>query len=434
METKTTQKTVAAHTIGCKVNQYDTQAMLEIFEQRGYKVVNFSEQADVYLVNTCTVTSTADKKSRQLLRQAKQNDDCVVIAAGCYSQRMQEDIYEYCDIAIGTADRNQIADMVEEYLENNCRREESTIHNKLNKDASYEQLFVTKLEGHTRAHMKIQEGCNNRCAYCIIPSVRGPIRSRTLEDIKKEAAALHKNNCKEVVLTGINLSSYGKDQPCRPTLYDVVKTIESENIPRIRLGSLDPGTFLSTPQLLESIPALCPQFHLSLQSGCDKTLKSMNRWYSTEKYLKEVEFIRSFIPDAAITTDIIVGFPGETEDDFNETLAFVEKVQFSRIHVFPFSPRPNTKAYNMEGKVPKHVKNQRVHQLIDLGEKLEQEYMKNFIGKTIRVLFETNEKNLYSGYSKEYISVTAVSASDIKTQIRDVKIVEIKNGYLLGEI
>ncbi|MBN2879195.1 MAG: tRNA (N(6)-L-threonylcarbamoyladenosine(37)-C(2))-methylthiotransferase MtaB [Clostridia bacterium] len=434
MDIKSKQKTVAAHTIGCKVNQYDTQAMLEIFEQRGYKVVDFSEPADVYLVNTCTVTSTADKKSRQMLRQAKQNKDCVVIAAGCYSQRMQEDIYEYCDIAIGTADRNQIADMVEEYLENNCRTEESVIHNHLNKDAPYEQLFVTKLEGHTRAHMKIQEGCNNRCAYCIIPSVRGSIRSRTLEDIKKEAAALHKNNCKEVVLTGINLSSYGKDQSGKPTLYDVVKTIEAENIPRIRLGSIDPGTFQSTPQLLENISALCPQFHISLQSGCDKTLKSMNRWYTTEKYLKEVDFIRSFIPDAAITTDIIVGFPGETEADFSETLAFVEKVQFSRIHVFPFSPRPNTKAYDMKAKVPKAEKNKRVHQLIDLGEKLEQEYMKKFIGKTVSVLFETNKGNIYTGYSKEYIPVNTSSPSDIKTQLINVKIAELGNGYLLGQI
>ena len=279
--------------------------------------MDFSEQADVYLVNTCTVTSIADKKSRQMLRQAKHHKDSVVIATGCYSQRIQEDIYEFCDIAIGTADRNQVADMVEDYLENNCLTDENTIHNKLDKDTVYEQLFVTKLEGHTRAHMKIQEGCNNRCAYCIIPSVRGSIRSRTLEDIKREARALYENNCSEVVLTGINLSSYGKDQQDKPTLYDVVKTIESQGIPRIRLGSVDPGTFLSTPQLLEDANALCPHFHLSLQSGCDKTLKLMNRWYTTEKYLKEVEFIRSHIPNAAITTDIIAGFPGDRITSYN---------------------------------------------------------------------------------------------------------------------
>ena len=428
------QKTVAAHTIGCKVNQYDTQAMLEIFEKRGYKVVDFSERADVYLVNTCTVTSTADKKSRQMLRQAKQNNGSVVIAAGCYSQRIQEDIYEFCDIAIGTADRNHVADMVEDYLENNCLADENTIHDKLDKDTVYEPLFVTKLEGHTRAHMKIQEGCNNRCAYCIIPSVRGPIRSRTLEDIKKEASALYKNNCREVVLTGINLSSYGKDQKNKPTLYDVVKTIESQGIPRIRLGSLDPGTFLSTPQLLENTNTLCPHFHLSLQSGCDKTLRSMNRWYTTEKYLEEVEFIRSRIPDAAITTDIIAGFPGETEEDFEKTLAFVSEANFARIHVFPFSPRPNTKAYDMKDKVSKVVKNKRVHQLIDLGGHLESSYLEKFANKTVSVLFETFDNGFYSGYSKEYVSVKVLSDNDLRAQIYDVKINKCENNYLIGTL
>ena len=428
------QKTVAAHTIGCKVNQYDTQAMLELFEKRGYALVDFNDKADVYLVNTCTVTSVADKKSRQQLRQAKKNVDSVVIATGCYTQRMQEEIYEYCDIAIGTADRNNIVDMVDEYLENNCLSDKNIITNKLSKDTPYEQLFVTKLEGHTRAHMKIQEGCNNRCAYCIIPSVRGPIRSRSLDDIKIEAKALYENNCKEVVLTGINLSSFGKDQEHKPNLYDVVKTIESENIPRIRLGSIDPGTFLETPNLLEDINSLCPHFHLSLQSGCDKTLKSMHRWYTTEKYLKEVEFIRSYIKDAAITTDVIVGFPGETDDDFNHTLEFVRKANFARIHVFPFSPRPNTKAYDMKDKVSKIDKNKRVHQLIKLGEELELKYISKFISKKVAVLFETFDKGYYTGYSKKYVKVVVKSSHDLKGQIHKVSIIKSEGNTLYGEL
>ncbi|MEX1376785.1 MAG: tRNA (N(6)-L-threonylcarbamoyladenosine(37)-C(2))-methylthiotransferase MtaB [Eubacteriales bacterium] len=434
MKSNTTQKTVASHTIGCKVNQYDTQAMLELFEKRGYKIVDFSEKADVYLVNTCTVTSVADKKSRQLLRQAKRNTDSIVIATGCYTQRMQEQIYEYCDIAIGTADRNHVVDMVDDYLENNCLTDENILHNKLTKDEPYEKLFVTKLEGHTRAHMKIQEGCNNRCAYCIIPSVRGYIRSRALEDIKAEAHALYQNNCKEIVLTGINLSSYGKDQDSKPNLYDVVKTIESESIPRIRLGSIDPGTFLSAPKLLENTNSLCPHFHISLQSGCDTTLKSMNRWYSTDEYIKEVEFIRSHIEDAAITTDIIVGFPGETDEHFSETLEFVKRVGFARIHVFPFSPRPNTKAYDMDNKVSKIVKNQRVHKLIKLGEELEIDYVKQFINKSVDVLFETLDEGYYTGYSKEYIKVAVKSDKDIKGQILKVKIIRSLENTLYGEL
>lgn len=428
------QRTVAAHTIGCKVNQYDTQAMLELFEKRGYAIVDFNDRADVYLVNTCTVTSVADKKSRQLLRQAKRNVNSVVIATGCYTQRMQEEIYEYCDIAIGTADRNYIVDMVDDYLENNCLTDENIIQDKLTDDAEYERLFVTKLESHTRAHMKIQEGCNNRCAYCIIPSVRGHIRSRRLEDIQTESKALHQNNCKEVVLTGINLSSYGKDQSSKPNLYDVVKTIEDENIPRIRLGSIDPGTFLTTSKLLEDVNALCPHFHLSLQSGCDKTLKSMRRWYTTEKYIKEVEFIRSHLKDAAITTDIIVGFPGETDEDFETTLEFVKRVAFARIHVFPFSPRPNTKAYEMKDKVPKIIKNKRVRQLIDLGEVLEREYVNRFIGTNVEVLFETFENNYYYGYSKEYVKVKVKSDKDIRTQIHQVNIIHSEGNTLIGEL
>lgn len=428
------QKTVAAHTIGCKVNQYDTQAMLELFEKRGYNIVDFHDIADVYLVNTCTVTSIADKKSRQLLRQAKKNIDSIVIATGCYSQRMQEEIYEYCDIAIGTADRNHIVDMVDDYIDNNCLTDENRIKDLLDKEAQYEQLFVTKLEGHTRAHMKIQEGCNNRCAYCIIPSVRGTIRSRLLADIQTEAKALKSNNCKEVVLTGINLSSYGKDQNTKPNLYDVVKNIEDAGIPRIRLGSIDPGTFLSTPKLLEDVNALCSHFHLSLQSGCDKTLKSMSRWYTTEKYIKEVEFIRSHLKDTAITTDIIVGFPGETDEDFEKTMEFVECVGFARIHVFPFSPRPNTKAHDMKDKVPKIIKNKRVHRLIDLGEKLETEYIKRFINKEVDVLFETKEDDYYVGYSKEYVKVKVKSDNDIRAQIHTIKVTKNDFTSLIGQL
>ena len=428
------QKSVAAHTIGCKVNQYDTQAMLELFEKRGYKIVDFSEKADVYLVNTCTVTSVADKKSRQMLRQAKRNDGSIVIATGCYTQRMQEEIYEFCDIAIGTADRNHVVDMVDDFIENNCLSEENILHNKLSKDEPYEKLFITKLEGHTRAHMKIQEGCNNRCAYCIIPSVRGYIRSRTLDDIKTEAISLRQNNCKEVVLTGINLSSYGKDQQDKPNLYDVVKTIENEGLPRIRLGSIDPGTFLSAPKLLEDSNNLCAHFHISLQSGCDKTLKSMNRWYSTKQYFEEVEFIRTHIENAAITTDIIVGFPGETDEDFAETMEFVKKVGFARIHVFPFSPRPDTKAYDMPDKISKIVKNKRVHQLISLGEELENTYVKQFINKTVDVLFETLEDGCYTGYSKEYVKVQVKSNIVLNGKIKKVKIISYNNNTLFGEM
>jgi len=398
-------KTVSFTTLGCKVNQYDTQAMLEQFEMRGYAAAVPGAAADIYVVNTCTVTGTGDKKSMQLIRRCRRrNPQAELIVAGCLAQRMGENLRDTgARLIIGNQYRGQVVELLEKAI-----AEDTQIVAVENVEGvPYEMLSIHNHEGHTRAVMKIQEGCDNHCTYCIIPSVRGTIRSRPIEAIREEAEALARAGFQELVLTGIHLTSYGRDLEGRPSLADAVKAACVEGITRIRLGSLEPrvanDAFVAA---LKDMPQLCPQFHLALQSGSDSVLRRMKRGYNTTQFMAAVERIRAAWPTAAFTTDVIVGFPGETEEEFAETLRFSETVGFARMHVFPFSPRETTPAAEMPDQIPEHVKADRVHRLIALGDQLAKQYYESFLGKTVPVLVEEPHKQGgMAGYTPEYIHV-----------------------------
>ncbi|MBP3540912.1 MAG: tRNA (N(6)-L-threonylcarbamoyladenosine(37)-C(2))-methylthiotransferase MtaB [Clostridia bacterium] len=399
------QKTVSFTTLGCKVNQYDTQAMLELFEQHGYSAVSGNVPADVYVVNTCTVTGSGDKKSMQLIRRCRRrNPQAELIVCGCLAQRMGAELLPTgARLILGNQYRGQVVELLEEAIRENVQKVAvGDIQN-----VPYETLTIHAHEGHTRAVMKIQEGCDNRCTYCIIPSVRGNIRSRTLEDIRREAEALAMAGFQELVLTGIHLTSYGRDLEGRPSLADAMRAANVEGVSRIRLGSLEPRVaneaFVAAAR---EMPELCPQFHLALQSGSDQVLRRMKRGYNTTQFLEAVQRIRAAWPDAAFTTDVIVGFPGETEEEFQETIDFCRKVGFSRLHVFPFSPREGTPAAEMDGQLPEHVKSQRVNRLIQVGNELADDYRQRFIGRKVSVLVEDPAPDGgMTGYTPEYIHV-----------------------------
>ena len=398
-------KTVSFTTLGCKVNQYDTQAMLEQFELHGYAAAAPGAAADIYVVNTCTVTGTGDKKSMQLIRRCRRrNPQAELIVAGCLAQRMGENLRDTgARLIIGNQYRGQVVELLEKAI-----AEDTQIVAVENVEGvPYEPLSIHNHEGHTRAVMKIQEGCDNHCTYCIIPSVRGTIRSRPVDAIREEAEALARAGFQELVLTGIHLTSYGRDLEGRPSLADAVKAACVEGVTRIRLGSLEPrvanDAFVAA---LKDMPELCPQFHLALQSGSDSVLRRMKRGYNTTQFMAAVERIRAAWPTAAFTTDVIVGFPGETEEEFEETLRFSEAVGFARMHVFPFSPRETTPAAEMPDQIPEHVKAERVHRLIALGDQLAKQYYESFLGKTVPVLVEEKHKEGgMVGYTPEYIHV-----------------------------
>ena len=399
------QKTVSFTTLGCKVNQYDTQAMLELFEQHGYSAVSGNVPADVYVVNTCTVTGSGDKKSMQLIRRCRRrNPQAELIVCGCLAQRMGAELLSTgARLILGNQYRGQVVELLEEAIRDGVQKVAvDDIQN-----VPYETLTIHAHEGHTRAVMKIQEGCDNRCTYCIIPSVRGNIRSRTLEDIRREAEALAMAGFQELVLTGIHLTSYGRDLEGRPSLADAMQAANVEGVSRIRLGSLEPrvanDAFVAAAR---EMPELCPQFHLALQSGSDQVLRRMKRGYNTTQFLEAVQRIRAAWPDAAFTTDVIVGFPGETEEEFQETIDFCRKVGFSRLHVFPFSPREGTPAAGMDGQLPEHMKSQRVNRLIQVGNELADDYRQRFIGRKVSVLVEDPAPDGgMTGYTPEYIHV-----------------------------
>ena len=398
-------KTVSFTTLGCKVNQYDSQAMLEQFEQHGYAAAKAGAAADVYVVNTCTVTGTGDKKSMQIIRRCRRrNPQAELIVTGCLAQRMGENLRETgARLILGNQYRAQVVELLEKAV-----AEDTQIVAVENVEGvPYEPLTIHSHEGHTRAVMKIQEGCDNHCTYCIIPSVRGTIRSRPLEAIREEATALAGAGFQELVLTGIHLTSYGRDLAGRPSLAEAVKAACVEGITRIRLGSLEPrvanDAFVAA---LRDMPQLCPQFHLALQSGSDSVLRRMKRGYNTTQFMAAVERIREAWPTAAFTTDVIVGFPGETEEEFEETLQFSKAVGFARMHVFPFSPRETTPAAEMPDQIPEHVKADRVRRLIALGDALARQYHESFLGKTAAVLVEEpHREGGMVGYTPEYIHV-----------------------------
>ena len=395
--------TVAFLTLGCKVNQYDTQAMREIFLENGFKETGFDEVADVYVINTCTVTGNGDKKSISALRRAyKLNPDSEIVVAGCMAQRTPDHFRTFPGVrlVLGTQRRGEVVELLQYAIQQNVNLIAATDL----KEMKYEELEVSSNEGHTRAVLKIQEGCNRFCSYCIIPYVRGQIHSRPIENIYNEACRLAENGYQEIVVTGIHLTSYGAEMNPRKRLSDAIDAIHKvPNVKRIRLGSLEP--VIITDEFLEALrnmPKVCRQFHLALQSGSDAVLSRMRRRYTTDEYFTACQKLRKVFPECAITTDIITGFPGETEEEFIETFEFCKKIGFAKMHVFPYSERSGTVAASMNHSIPKAVRQERAKRLIALGNELRQSAEYSMIGKTENVLVEEIEKNSAIGYTSTY--------------------------------
>ncbi|AXU28464.1 TPA: tRNA (N(6)-L-threonylcarbamoyladenosine(37)-C(2))-methylthiotransferase MtaB [Clostridioides difficile] len=428
-------KKVAFYTLGCKVNQYETEAMLELFEKDGYEQVNSEEYADVYVINTCTVTHMSDRKSRQYIRRVKKkNPDAIIAVVGCYSQVSPEEILdiEEVNLVMGTNDRRKI---VEEIKKINSSKKVSTVDD-IMKVKAFEEIEISQTNGKTRAFMKIQDGCDRFCTYCIIPYARGRVRSRDIDSIVDEVKKLANNGYKEVVLTGIHVASYGKDLKDRDIkLLDVIKQINQiEKIERIRLSSVEPILF--TDEFVNEVlkmDKVCPHYHLSLQSGCDETLKRMNRRYTTLEYKTIVDRLRSKMPDVAITTDVIVGFPGETNEEFKKTYEFLKEIELSQMHIFKYSPRKGTPAATMENQVDPQMKHFRSEQLLNLSKVNFNKFATKFIGCELDVLFEQNiEGNKYEGLTSNYIRVVVESDKNIQGQILKVKINDVKDEYVEG--
>lgn len=423
-------------TLGCKVNQYESEALEKLFEESGFERVGKDEKADVYVINTCTVTGQAAAKSRQQINRAKrENPEAQIAVVGCYSQVSPEDIKELgVDVIIGTKERSRVLELLEE-----SKRLGTTISivDNIKRNQEFDELEFNTDRDMTRAYLKIQEGCNMFCSYCIIPYARGPISSRDMDNIIEETKTLADKGYKEVVLTGIHVESYGKDKGKDYfRLIDLVEKIaEIEGIYRIRLSSVEPR--IITDDFLERYKATgkgCDHFHLSLQSGSDTILEAMNRKYTTAEYKEKVDLIRQYLPEAGITTDIIVGFPGETKELFNETMKFVEGIAFSKIHVFPFSGRKGTPAYEFDGQVEGPIKKQRAHELADKEEKIAINFLDSFIGKELEVLFEADSSREVTteGYSTNYLRVSVPRDDELINQIRRVKIIERKGLELKG--
>ncbi|MFZ5965576.1 MAG: tRNA (N(6)-L-threonylcarbamoyladenosine(37)-C(2))-methylthiotransferase MtaB [Bacillota bacterium] len=431
-------KKVAFYTLGCKVNQYETEAMTEAFERNGYRIVESDEEADVYVVNTCTVTNLSDRKSRQFIRKSKRmNPEAIIAVVGCYAQTAPEEVasIDGVNVIVGTNDRGNIVHYVEQAM---ARQDAVNYVTNIMEIKEFEEMKIGEIKGRHRAYLKIQEGCNQFCTYCIIPYARGPIRSRKIDDIMVEVQRLAQNGFKEIVLTGIHVASYGKDLG-DVTLLDVIKAIHPvEGIERIRLSSIEPTIMTKAfIQTLLEYHKVCPHFHLSLQSGCNETLKRMNRKYTTEVYKEIVHLIRECIPDVSITTDIMVGFPGETEEEFQKTLHFVKEIEFSQIHVFKYSPRKGTPAAKYEGQVPSTIKNQRSEELIALANACAEAYNQRFIGRDKKILFEEQSKELegyYQGFTDNYIRVLAKSESNVEGALKSVRLDKVHKDGLIGTI
>ena len=405
------QKKVALHNLGCKVNAYEVEAMQQLLENAGYETVPFEEGADVYVINTCTVTNIADRKSRQMLHKAKKmNPDAIVVATGCYAQADTEKLKEdtAVDLILGNNQKTQIVEALEEYEKEHAKQVQVI---EINHTKEYEELSISSTAEHVRAYIKVQDGCNQFCTYCIIPFARGRVRSRKIEEVLSEVETLAAKGYKEVVLTGIHLSSYGVDFPKeeRESLLSLIQAVSRvEGISRIRLGSLEPR--IITEEFLEGIVKtgkVCPHFHLSLQSGCNKTLKNMNRRYSAQEYAEKCELIRKFYPAPALTTDVIVGFPQETEEDFEESYEFVKKIHFYETHIFKYSRRHGTKAASMDGQLTEAAKAQRSDRMLELHEIRAREYEEAMIGKKMELLLEEeieiDGRPWYVGHSREYV-------------------------------
>ena len=405
------KKKVALHNLGCKVNAYEVEAMQQLLENAGYETVPFEEGADVYVINTCTVTNIADRKSRQMLHKAKKmNPDAIVVATGCYAQADTEKLKEdtAVNLILGNNQKTQIVEALEEYEKEHAKQVQVI---EINHTKEYEELSISSTAEHVRAYIKVQDGCNQFCTYCIIPFARGRVRSRKIEEVLSEVETLAAKGYKEVVLTGIHLSSYGVDFPKeeRESLLSLIQAVSRvEGISRIRLGSLEPR--IITEEFLEGIVKtgkVCPHFHLSLQSGCNKTLKNMNRRYSAQEYAEKCELIRKFYPAPALTTDVIVGFPQETEEDFEESYEFVKMIHFYETHIFKYSRRHGTKAASMDGQLTEAAKAQRSDRMLELHEIRAREYEEAMIGKKMELLLEEeieiDGRPWYVGHSREYV-------------------------------
>ncbi|MDP4145668.1 MAG: tRNA (N(6)-L-threonylcarbamoyladenosine(37)-C(2))-methylthiotransferase MtaB [Bacillota bacterium] len=430
---------VAFTTLGCRVNQYESEAMTEKFIKEGYEVVPYDKYSDVYVINTCSVTNTGDKKSRQMISRARRlNPDAVIAVVGCYSQIAPNEVsnIEGVDVVLGTRNKGEIV-----YWVNRAREEREQIVevSDVLRNTEFEELNIEEYQDKTRAFLKIQDGCNRFCSYCLIPFARGAVCSKDPEKIVQEVKELASNNFKEIILSGIHIASYGLDLDGDWNLVKILQIIEDiDGIERVRIGSIDPTFFTEgVIEKLSSLKKLCPHFHLSLQSGCDETLKRMNRRYTTEEYRNIVKSLRNNINDASITTDIIVGFPGETDEEFEITYKFLEEIKLSKMHVFKFSPRKGTKAEKMSDQVDGKIKDIRSSKLIELDKKNEMEFMNQFINRSMNVLFEQEYSSIegfYEGYTPNYIKVISKAYQDLSGGIFEVRLSKVEEGYIIGEI
>ena len=421
------------YTLGCKVNQYETQALSESLRSAGYTITSDANDADIYIVNSCTVTSASDQKTRQAVRRFKRNNpNSIVILTGCMPQAYPKQAAELfsADIVLGNRNNDNLLKMLEEYLEKHNRVVTLVEHQTGDK---FDELHISSFDERTRAFVKIQDGCDRFCSYCIIPTSRGRSRSKPLDTLKKELETIATSGYKEVVLVGINLSCYGKDIGL--SICDAIEIACSfDTIDRVRLGSLEPDHMTDEViSRLSKLPKLCPQFHISLQSGCDATLKRMNRHYTAQEYIELCEKLRSSFAHTTLTTDVMVGFPLETEEDFVESMQFVKKVGFEKIHVFPYSVRTGTKAAKISPQITRAVKEERCKRMIEVGDEIRREYFKSLVGKTAEILCETFTDGFVYGYTMNYTPIKAKSTQDLHGQVRNVKITGFDDEHCIGE-
>lgn len=429
-------KKAASYALGCKVNQYESEAIAELFAEKGYEIVGIDEAADVYVINTCTVTNFGDKKSRQLIRKVKrQNENAVVAVVGCYAQTAPAELMrvEGVNLVVGTKQRAELVELVERYTP-----EQGVVSyvSDIMKERIFEPLSIQKLANRTRAYLKIQDGCSQYCSYCIIPYARGPIRSRAPEDVLAEVNRLAENGFCEVVLTGIHVASYGRDRKDTDLLQILRQVHAVDGIRRIRFSSIEPNVVTEEfVREITALPKVCHHFHLSLQSGCDKTLREMNRRYTTADYRQAVERLRRHLPQVAVTTDIIVGFPGETEADFQACYDFAQEMQFAKIHVFPYSPKKGTPAAERKDQLSKQVKEDRSHRLLRLSEDMSRQFMQRQLGQTTTVLYERAiGEGVYEGHTSNYIKVHGSSSQSVENRILPTKITTVAGEFVCGEV
>ncbi|MDD3223849.1 MAG: tRNA (N(6)-L-threonylcarbamoyladenosine(37)-C(2))-methylthiotransferase MtaB [Clostridium sp.] len=430
---------VAFITLGCRVNQYETEAMTEKFIKDGYDIVNHTDFADVYVINTCTVTNMGDRKSRQMISKVKKiNKDAKIAVVGCYAQMEPEEISKIqgVDVVLGTKNKGQIVYYVNRAIEEN---KQQIAVNDVFKDKKFEELKIEEYQDKSRAFLKIQDGCNRFCSYCLIPYARGGVCSKEPEKVIEEVERLSKHGFKEVILSGIQTASYGQDLSGDWNLLKLLEAIDKiDGIERIRIGSIDPTFFTEgVIEKISSLKKMCHHFHLSLQSGCTQTLERMNRKYTADEYRKTVDAIRKHIDNVSITTDVIVGFPGETDEEFNETYKFLSEIKLSKMHIFKYSERKGTKAASMKCQIDGNIKEKRSKKLIELNNELEIEFMKKFVGKRIKVLYEANfkgNKDLYEGYTGNYMKVVTKSNNIEIPKILETKLLDVKDDYIIGQI